>query len=302
MSSVGNSITVADTPWHGVATVVEGAMTAEEAIERADLDWEVELRPLAHKQADGTWKQIEGRFATVRPDLEQYLGLVGGDYQTLNNRDAFAFCTPMATMGAAFDSVGSLDYGRKLFLTMKLERQMLEEDPHDIYLFMFTSHDGTKSVEPMVTPIRRRCTNQDALIVATAQMRWRIRHLSTMHEKLIEAQDTLKKTFQYVESFEEVARRLMSIDLEQEQFAKYLRDVLPETKRQHKMVDAVLSAREHSTLLDDIRPTAWGALQAWTEWTDHRRPYRRPETKLKTITDGWAFRYRNDLAQRFLNG
>jgi phage/plasmid-like protein (TIGR03299 family) len=225
---------------------------------------------------------------------------VGSDYQTLTNRDAFAFTTPLATLGAAYDSAGFYGQGQHVFLTMKLEREALEEDPHDVYLLTRTSHDGSKSIQALVTPVRRRCKNQDALITRTAESRWTVRHNSTMEARLAEAQESLKKTFKYVDSFEETARRLLAIDLETEQLQKMLEQSLPQTKRQGKLVDAIVSVRENSPLLDDIRPTAWGALQSFTEWTDHHRPFRRPETRMKAVIDGWAAQVRNDLARRML--
>ena len=64
---------IGETPWHGLGTRVEQAMTAAEALEMAGLDWEV--GKVGVRTDDGL--EIPGRYATVRTDTRRPLGVVG---------------------------------------------------------------------------------------------------------------------------------------------------------------------------------------------------------------------------------
>ena len=63
--------------WHGLGQVVDNAMTAEEAINLANLDYEV-YKTTIHPLVDGmpnNGDAIEDKFAIMRQDNNAYLGL-----------------------------------------------------------------------------------------------------------------------------------------------------------------------------------------------------------------------------------
>ena len=75
-------------PWHGLGTPVEDALTSEEAIQAAHLEWEVEKRKVYFKKDDGTFIETKA-YSTVRTDVEFPLGIVSERYMTIQNREAF---------------------------------------------------------------------------------------------------------------------------------------------------------------------------------------------------------------------
>src|SRR4029079_16578291 len=87
---------------HGLGQVVEGYPTSTEALKFAGLDYTVEKRRLftfdneneaANEDTDIKIPEIEvpNYFATVRTDNENILGVVGRDYEVIQNIDAFSF-------------------------------------------------------------------------------------------------------------------------------------------------------------------------------------------------------------------
>ena len=72
-------------PWHGLGTRLDAPATSAEAL-AAGLDFTVELSPL--HTADGT--PVPDRWAAVRSDTGGVLGVVGGRYRPIQNRDCFA--------------------------------------------------------------------------------------------------------------------------------------------------------------------------------------------------------------------
>ena len=52
--------------WHGLGQYVENAMTAEQAITLANMDWTVEKKPIYVEEADCEFTEIENFFAATR--------------------------------------------------------------------------------------------------------------------------------------------------------------------------------------------------------------------------------------------
>ena len=86
--------------WHNLGQIVTDYPTSGEAIEFAGLDYTVEKRPLytlnnpdflTGEERSPNKLKVSNFFATVRSDTDQILGIVGKDYQIVQNKDAFSF-------------------------------------------------------------------------------------------------------------------------------------------------------------------------------------------------------------------
>jgi hypothetical protein len=83
--------------WHNLGKVVDSALTAEDCIKYANLDYEVDKTTI-HAQIDVAesegiggriYKQVPERYATYRTDTNEVLGIVGQRYEIVQNKDAF---------------------------------------------------------------------------------------------------------------------------------------------------------------------------------------------------------------------
>src|SRR4051812_35786812 len=83
------------TPWHGLGTKVENTATAAEAIEAANLNWNVVKLPLfASTGLLGV--PVKDKYGIVREDKIgkadcDVFGIVGKNYSILQNSEAFSF-------------------------------------------------------------------------------------------------------------------------------------------------------------------------------------------------------------------
>src|SRR4051794_13205114 len=93
---------VKEKAWHGFGKIVQDYPTSTEAIKFAGLDYTVEKRKLftydsenisANRETDIIIPEIEvpNYYATIRTDTDQVLGVVGKDYEIVQNKDAFTF-------------------------------------------------------------------------------------------------------------------------------------------------------------------------------------------------------------------
>ena len=185
--------------WHRLGTVTDGALTADEALRAAQLDWTV-LKSSQTVQvpvltADGiTTLDVPDRYATYRdhPKLGmQALGIVGKQYQVVQNSEAFEFLNHVADeSGAVFETAGSMNGGRQVFMSMKMPEGVVladGQDTVDMYIMATNSHDGSKAFTAAVTPIRPVCANTVRLALKTARSSWYIRHTQNVQGRIQQA-------------------------------------------------------------------------------------------------------------------
>lgn len=126
-------MSVKERAWHGLGQIIDRYPTSSEAIQQAGLDYIVEKRPLftydtANHLGEGSDDMmipeiaVPNFFATVRADTEQVLGVVGNEYEVVQNRDAFSFFDAIVGggVGILYETAGALGNGERVFITAKL--------------------------------------------------------------------------------------------------------------------------------------------------------------------------------------
>ncbi len=164
---------VKEKAWHGLGQIVEGYPTSAEALIFAGLDYTVGKRKLftfdneneiANEDIEIKIPEIEvpNFYATIRTDNETVLGVVGKDYEVVQNIDAFSFFDAIiGGDGIQYETAGALGKGERIFITAKLPNYIKvgNDDLIEQYLFLTTSHDGGGSITAAFTPVRIVCNN-----------------------------------------------------------------------------------------------------------------------------------------------
>jgi phage/plasmid-like protein (TIGR03299 family) len=250
------------------------------------------------------YSEVPDRFAVIRDSDLKVLGNVGTRYVPFQNEEAFTFMDNLVDSGEAkYETAGSLRGGKVIFISMKVPRDILigGEDAVELYLLLRTSHDGTKAISVYVTPIRVVCMNTLALATygTNVKQRWSVTHIGTAAQRLAEARDTLDLTFRYVDEFEREANQLLETQITDDTFERLLYRILPDRPKTPDVVDSIFGIyRESSTVR--YPGTAWGALNAITEYTDWGRRTTSAEARFTTIIDGEAAKLRNSASSLLL--
>ena len=160
---------VKEKAWHGLGKIIQEYPTSAEAIKYAGLDYIVEKRSLftydtenhnGDPDTDIIIPEIEvpDFYATIRTDTEQVLGVVGNDYEVVQNVHAFEFFDAIVggKDGILYETAGALGNGERIFITAKLPDYIRigRNDLIEQYLFLTTSHDGYGSITAAFTPVR----------------------------------------------------------------------------------------------------------------------------------------------------
>ena len=137
---------VGPAPWHNLGTELIDLATAAEAIEVAGLDFTVVKKPLKEVMESTHSAGKSARWATVRTDTGEVLGIVGGKYEPVQNRDAFTFFDRLVgTNDAIYETAGVLGGGKRIWILAKLPGfiKVHNQDIVNKYLLLSNSHDGS---------------------------------------------------------------------------------------------------------------------------------------------------------------
>lgn len=284
-------------PWMKLGTVIDEPVSPVEAIRLADLDWEVHKHPI-RTQVGNDWVEVPDRYATVRDSDGKILEVVGGTYETYQNREAFEFLEPLTDDGSIrIHAAGQLRGGRQVFMVAEVPDALeVLDDPLDLHLVIRTGHDGTKAVQVMMMPLRGMCMNQLALpsFSGNARQRWSVAHTSTLRERLAEAQSTLVGADAYAAEFRRTAERLAATKIELDELEDLLKVALPDRPQRPDAIAKITGLFTGSeTIQDRFRGTGWAAVNAVTEYFDWYRSGSTDEGRFHGALDGVPDRIRS---------
>lgn len=271
---------VREAPWHGLGTMVENALDSASALKTAGLDWQVVQRPI---HVDGV--VADEYRANVRDSDKKILGIVGKDYQIVQNQEAFAFTDQLlGNDGVRYETAGSLQGGKRVWMLAKMKERQLLGDILAPYLLFFNGHDGRNAVRVAVTPVRVVCQNTLNLALQTADRSWATIHIGRLEYKLEEAKRTLGLANSYINELEQVAEKLYQIKIDENRLHDLVIKVfpLPADKRRHTRVYELqkefLTRYYKAPDLENYRGTGWGFVNAVSDLVNHTQPKRQTAT------------------------
>lgn len=296
-------------PWHSLGKRLPELATMEEAIAAAGLDWEVVKAPISARVGkSGSNVRIPGRVATLRAEDNLPLGVVRDTYTVLQNRTVYEFARALVdTDEAVFETGGSLFSGKLVWALMKRpENIVLPGDAGTIipYIFVSSSHDGTRPLTAGPTPIRVECANTLGMAHRGSEARFVIRHtrLADPSARIVEAQEALGFTFKWYDAFEKAAVALVDKSMTWRELEEFTIKLIPnrrgeeaeEATRSKNRREAIIALAKHAPNLGSVRGTAWAAYNAVAEFADHGMTFRetkiasRAENRAASILDGAA--------------
>lgn len=279
--------------WHKLGTVTDGAQTADDALRLAKLDWTVRKSDMpvgvpVIEDGGVSMLTLDDKFMTYRehPELgTQALGVVGSVYEPFQNSDAFAFLSNVVDeSGAIFETAGSLDGGRRVFMTVKMpdHMQIGGSDAVDSYLLAWNSHDGSTPFGVAHTNVRVVCQNTLSWALQGASNRATFRHTATIGGRVHQAREALSLTFKADKLFQEAADRLIATPMPRVEFKNFVTDTLlpvPKDATEKIALNTEVKQSQIISLFDaptqeSIAGTRWAAYNAVTEWESWAMPTR----------------------------
>lgn len=196
-----------ETAWHGLGQVYDRPLTAVEALEGCNANFEVGLQPIVALTPElvevienggmlssAVLKNliIDNRCATMRLDENKTLGVVSSSYGVVQNKHAFDFIDMLTTgeLGGetpVIESAGLLGNGERIFITAKFPEPIRlgsDDENIDMYVVFTTSHDGSGCVSVLCTPIRVVCQNTLNLAMQRNSGKITFRHTTNVMSRM----------------------------------------------------------------------------------------------------------------------
>lgn len=279
-ANVESMFYVRETPWHGLGTKVLEAPASKDALQLAGLNWRVLQEPIY----TATEELIDGYKANVRDSDRKVLGVVTDRYRVIQNDEAFAFTDGLLGEGVKYETAGSLQGGRKVWLLAHMPHEyIISGERISPYLLFSNTHDGSGAIKVALTPIRVVCQNTLNLALARAKRSWSMIHTGDIREKMQEAKDTLFLAEKYMDELGKEFEALRMKKLTDKQVMEYIEILLPiedgSTPQQEKNMKRL---REDMKIryfdapdLQGVGKNAYRFVNAVSDFATHAEPLRR---------------------------
>ena len=295
--------------WHTFANKVfqgDEVVTTQQMLEGANLaNWNVQLESVTELLPQN-YTTVSENFLVTRDNptitgQKDVLSVVGSRYKVVQNEELFSFADNLhdGNEGVNWESAGSLKNGRVVFGTMSIPRTMVLDpkganDTTNLYLVVYTSHDGSVAVQSAITPVRVMCQNTLNFAMKKAKQSFKLRHTQTVEGKIAQARETLGLTFAYMDEFEKQAQELFAIEVNNSKFNEIINKMYPKPeadvkgsikKWENKIITiGDLYNAPHNA---NIKNTAWGVVNTLTERLDYHRTARKGGDSLMAGASGF---------------
>ena len=271
---------VREKPWHGLGTRIEEAPTSADALVYAGLDWTVEQKNVY--AGDGSL--IPGYKVNTRSTDNAALGIVSDRYKVVQNEDAFSFTDDLLDQGVTYETAGSLQGGRKVWMLARMpHRYIIAGDEIAPYLVVMNSHDGSSGIKVAMTPIRVVCQNTLNLALNSAKRVWTTKHTENVMLRVHEAEETLGLAEKYMGELGRGIDGLSNIKLSDGKVMKLMEEFFPVS---NDLPD--VQRKNNLRLLEDMKRRYWDApdlsnvgkngyrfVNAVSDFATHANPIRR---------------------------
>jgi phage/plasmid-like protein (TIGR03299 family) len=304
---------VGEKAWHLLGTYVKKPMNSEQAIKLGKLDYTVEKRKI--RVVDG--RIIPNWYANVRTDTNDVLGVVTGDYQIIQNSEAFSFFDSIVEKGEAiFQTVGALGLGEIIFITAKLPNDIeVNGDVIEDYLLLTTGHNGRRPIQIGFTPTRVVCQNTLTIALRNLKNNVTIHHTKNAKEQLEQAAKVMGMASVYTKEVNAIFNKMSKVKITDKKLNEYVMQAMKpyretinketleveySTRHLNKINSVIDFIHEHPTQQTPATKGTWfGAYNGISGYFSYLKNYKTQDDKMRNLYfsyDGKTIENAFDLA------
>jgi len=282
-------VTYRQPAWHKLGTVFDQPLDAAEAWSLMG-PYEVDKEPIYYGR-NGVAERVDGKYVLVGkfPDNTNHTyGVVDKKYELVTPKNLVDLWD--MTVKANIETMGTLQQGRRFFMTTELQSFDVKGDEHKNFLSLISPHGTNQSLMGIISPIRVVCWNTLQMALNSVKQEMRVWHQKGALNKIgawMQAQyeSTTTRSLEIQEALTVLANKEVK-DLE---FESYMEALMPvaqydladlstahETKAVQVMdarTDIHALFRGQATGADTaaFKDTAYGLYNAVVEWADYHK-------------------------------
>ena len=286
------------TPWHGLGQHLSPQQPIATWLTEAGMDWTIEQSDVLFN-VDSSALHIRpyaDSKVLFRSDSLAPLSVVSNRYKVVQPHEVLHFYKDLVSAGGfELETAGVLKGGKKLWALAKTgqEAKLKGNDRIKAYLLLATSCDGTLCTTAQFTSVRVVCNN--TLQMATQQSTGAVKvpHSTKFDPKQVK--EALGLGFSSWELFMRDLKQLSQRTVSPDEAENYFRAVLEEpvsiasgssSSKVIQRLGALYNGAGMGSELLAASGTAWGLVNAMTEYVDHHRRARTQDNRLDSAWFG----------------
>ncbi|MBU3625833.1 DUF932 domain-containing protein [Polynucleobacter sp. JS-Safj-400b-B2] len=262
-------------PWHGLGQNVPEGADIETWRKLAGLDWDINRSVVQFM--NGSMHNYDDFNVLYRSDSNAALSVVGQNYKVVQPKEVLEFFRDLVSQdGFTIETAGSLKGGRRIWALAKtnLDGEIVDGDFFKTYLLLVTSCDGGLATTAQFTSVRVVCNNTLQMSLGQDSVgQVKVRHNSTFNPLTVKGQLGLNANVVY-QDFMAKMKSLVNTAVSQDQAKGIVMALMaksskePVESRGYKLILDLFNGGAKGAQMDGVKGTAWGLLNAVTEYAD----------------------------------
>lgn len=294
---------VGNTPWHGLGNHLTQHQSIEIWQREAGMDWTIEESPVYYKAANigplGSIHSFTDQKVLFRSDTKAPLSVVSNRYQVVQPHEVLEFYRDLTEVsGYELETAGVLKEGRKFWALARTGQSAMIKGNDQVngYLLLATSCDGTLATTATPTTVRVVCNNTLAIALSNACEPIKVPHSTRFDPKAIKGQlgIAVSQWDDFMYRMRTLAERKVQWHEAMGFFMNVICDIQPSgpipdvlpNERALRKVQNLYEGKGRGATLSSAQGTAWGLLNAITEYADHERRARSNEYRMDSAWFG----------------
>ncbi|MEJ8859509.1 DUF932 domain-containing protein [Variovorax robiniae] len=294
---------VGQTPWHDLGNQLPAKQPIEVWAEKAGMNWTIRETPVRFMAdqagALGSIMTFDDQKVLYRSDTKAPLSVVGSRYQVVQPKEVLEFYRDLVEVsGYELETAGVLKAGRKFWALARTgkESALKGTDVVKGYILLATSCDGTLATTATPTTIRVVCNNTLSIALNGATSAVKVPHSTSFDADAVKRQLGIAVSGwdSFIYKMKTLAERKVKTHESMNFFLKVLCQADGHAdaalgltnERALKKVQAIYDGQGRGAELAAAKGTAWGLLNAVTEFVDHERRARNQEYRLDSAWFG----------------
>ncbi|MEX6662480.1 DUF932 domain-containing protein [Pseudomonas sp. W2-17] len=293
---------VGQAPWHGLGSKLSENRPIEIWQQEAGMDWHIKESPV-HFKTDICGEHATQAFTDhkvlFRSDTLKPLSVVSMRYQVVQPLDVLEFYRDLTDLfGYQLETAGILKEGRKFWALARTGNSstLKGNDIVDSYVLLATSCDGTLATTATPTSIRVVCNNTLTIAINGASQAIKVPHSTRFDGTEVKRQLGLQVS--NWQSFMYEMKLLAERKVTGAEAKQFVSKVICDTTALKAMPEKVANVRAMTRVIElyeghgigatlpAARGTAWGLLNAVTQYVDHERRARSSEYRVDSAWFG----------------
>ncbi|MEC5218335.1 phage/plasmid-like protein (TIGR03299 family) [Actimicrobium sp. GrIS 1.19] len=291
---------VGETPWHGLGNKLDTHQPIDVWAKQSGMDWQIREAPVRYMTESagglGAIESFPENKVLFRSDTNMPLSVVSQRYKVVQPSEILEFYRDLTEVsGFELETAGILKGGRKLWALARTGQSstLKGNDVTNAYVLLATACDGTLATTAQFTSIRVVCNNTLAVALGSSTGAVKVPHNTSFDPQSVKRQLGISvgtwDSFMYrMKGLSE--RKVMSHEAAN-YFLRVLSDLEKTTAqgtngRAMAKAMALFDGQGKGAEMESAKGTAFGLLNAVTEFVDHERRARSTDHRLESAWFG----------------